>query len=126
LENCHPDVKNFLFPNLCFFSDSFDFCIAKDVFEHIPVETLKSTLKEINQKTKKMFVVVPLGDNGKYRIPAYHQDLSHIIAEDENWWIGLFENNGWVVQDFRFRIDGIKDNWSKYKTGNGFFTLEKQ
>ena len=40
-----------------------------------------------------MFLVIPLGDNGKYRIEEYHLDQSHVQMNDENWWCGLFERN---------------------------------
>ena len=60
----------------------FDYIISKDVFEHIEPKDLKKILKEMSKITKELFVVVPLGDNGKYRIESYHGDKTHIIAEE--------------------------------------------
>ena len=63
----------------------FDYVISKDVFEHIEPKTLSKLIKDLSKITKKKFVVVPLGDNGKYRIKSYSDDKTHIIAENENW-----------------------------------------
>ena len=74
--------------------------------------------------TKELFVVVPLGDNGKYRIASYAEDKTHIIAENENWWRKLFVENKFKVKLFSYNVEGIKDKWYDIDTtGNGFFKL---
>ena len=102
----------------------YDWVIAKDVFEHIPPRSLKTLLKKLREITKKMFVIVPLGENGKYVVPAYEHDKTHIIRENMEWWNELFTNSGYVVKESKYRISHIKENYSKYKKGNGFFVLE--
>ena len=105
----------------------FDWIISKDVFEHIPISQLKFLLKQMSKKTKKMFVVVPLGDNSKYRIKQYHLDKTHIVIKDEKWWIKLFKENGFINDKFFYKVDGIKDKWYKtHKRGNGFFILKSR
>ena len=46
-------------------------------------------LDNLSKICRKLLVVVPLGDNSIYRIDAYHLDKTHIIAENEKWWINL-------------------------------------
>jgi SAM-dependent methyltransferase len=102
----------------------FDHIISKDVFEHIEPKDLIKILKEMSKITKKLFVVVPLGDNGKYRIASYAEDKTHIIAEDEKWWKDLFSKNNFKISSFNYNVAGIKDKWySVNSKGNGFFNL---
>jgi len=102
----------------------FNHVISKDVFEHIDPKALRKILKEISKITKELFVVVPLGDNGKYRIASYAGDKTHIIAEDENWWKKLFIENKFKIKSFSYSVEGIKDKWyTVHAKGNGFFKL---
>lgn len=106
-------------------SNKFDYVISKDVFEHIPLPALSDIIKQLSIVTKKIFFIVPLGDDGKYRIDSYHDDPSHVIAENEEWWINLFNNNGYKLINFNFQVKGIKDKWfSVNQKGNGFFLME--
>lgn len=103
----------------------FEFGISKDVFEHIPKPELELVLREMSQLVRKLFVVVPLGDEGVYRIPSYHLDPTHVIAENEEWWKSVFSLNGFRLIDFQYKVDGIKDRWQLASpVGNGFFLLE--
>lgn len=105
----------------------FDLVIAKDVFEHISPNELSKVLKQLSKISKKMIVIVPLGDNSKYRIKSYHLDVTHIIAEDEKYWLKLFKDNGFILTEFSYNIKGVKDKWYKVdKKGNGFFLLESK
>lgn len=109
--------------------NKYDYVIAKDVLEHLTIPQLEQTLENLKSATvlnSKMMIVVPMGDFGVYRIPEYHYDKSHILAECEEWWISMFENNGWsVIEDYN-HVDGIKDSWYDVKTwGNHVFILGK-
>ena len=102
----------------------FDWVISKDVMEHIKPSDLNVIIKQISKITKKMFVIVPLGDNNRYRIKQYHLDKTHIVIKNERWWINLFKKNNFEIDDVSYKVDGIKDKWYKYnKYGNGFFKL---
>ena len=57
----------------------FDWTISKDVFEHIKPNDLKIIIHQISKLSKNLFVIVPLGDNLKYRIKQYHMDKTHIV-----------------------------------------------
>jgi SAM-dependent methyltransferase len=105
----------------------FNHVISKDVFEHIEPKVLKKIIREMSKITKKLFVVVPLGENEKYRIASYAGDKTHIIAKDEIWWKRLFIENNFRIKSFSFRVEGIKDNWYQtHARGNGFFKLESK
>jgi SAM-dependent methyltransferase len=125
LEKAPEDVRGKLFEysedNL--FGRFYDTVVAKDVFEHIDPTVLSSILYELQKVSDRLFVVVPLGDGEKYVVPEYESDITHVIREDKDWWIDFFQLNGYKVQYFSYLMDGLKDNWSHYPEGNGFFIL---
>lgn len=102
----------------------FSYCIAKDVFEHIPKEVLPNILRAIPSNI--LFAIVPFGEDGRFRIPAYELDVTHIIREPEAWWKRVFKNSGWKCSKMEHLVPGIKDNWNRFPTGNGFFVLERK
>ena len=101
----------------------FDFIISKDVLEHVPHETIEATIEMIAKQCKIAFFIIPLGDHGKYRIPAYEADTTHVIRENENWWELLFTKH-FHIQYLSYQVGNIKNNWYPiHKKGNAFFTL---
>jgi cyclopropane fatty-acyl-phospholipid synthase-like methyltransferase len=99
----------------------FDHVVAKDVLEHVPYEIIESTVRSIARMTNSVMVVVPLGRNGRYVIDAYERDVTHVIREDAQWWLELFER---YFQDvsWQHHIDGLKDNWHRVDAkGNAVF-----
>lgn len=101
----------------------FDFIISKDVLEHVPYETIEATIEMIAKQCKNAFFVIPLGDHGEYRIPAYELDMTHVIREDENWWEILLTKH-FHIQHLLYQVNNIKNKWYPiHKKGNGFFTL---
>lgn len=107
--------------------DRYEWIISKDVFEHIPEVQLKLTLSALAEKGRNLYAIVPLGDLGDYRIKEYHEDPTHVIAEDEDWWSRMFEGCGWHILDFKHHVAGIKENWQQScSTGNGFFKLKSK
>jgi len=126
IENCDFEVKNFVkkINSLEDITDDYDYIICKDVFEHIEKNELKRIIMNLRKKTKCMFVIVPLGDGKKYIIDSYELDKTHIIRENEKWWTNLFLDCGFTVENFSFKIKGIKENYNKFNNGNGFFILK--
>ena len=125
LNNCPKEIKHKIIDgSSTLFGKEFDYCIAKDVFEHMNMIDLEVLLSEI-KVNKKILVIVPLGDNGVYRVPAYALDKTHINAENELWWDDLFIEAKFKVVDFNHLLPGVKDNWNTYPKGNGFFLLER-
>jgi len=102
----------------------FDWILTKDVLEHMDSDSLHSFFKNYSDKATRMYHVVPLGDDDKFRIPEYHLDKSHIQIHNEIWWEKLFNQYGWKIESLKYKTQGIKENWSEHHpTGNGFFTL---
>lgn len=102
--------------------------ISKDVFEHLTKEQLPKVLDNISKVSNKIMCIIPMGDDGKYRIPEYHMEISHLICENEDWWINTFESYGWQVVKYSNHVPGLKDNWQSDKCDNGncVFVLEKK
>ena len=121
ISNIDPEVSQCctLFPEIL--DIKFDFCIAKDIFEHIKGFELSSVLKTI--RADILFAIIPLGENGQYRAKANNFDVTHVTCKPEDWWIELFINNGWNLEDFAFQVKGIKDSYYKTPKAHGFFTL---
>jgi len=99
--------------------------IAKDMLEHLNKEELEKELSNFAKICNKIMCVVPMGELGRYRIPEYELDQSHIIRENESWWYNTFEMNGWKVIFHTNHVKGIKDNWIHYPDGNHVFVLER-
>lgn len=124
IQNCHPEVKDKVSIFTGNFQEEYDVIIAKDVLEHVPYEELNELLSRFKVNTKKLFVIVPLGDGEKYYVPEYELDVTHIIREDKDWWEKAFIKNGFKIIESKFLMKGIKDNWAHCINGNGFFILE--
>ena len=98
--------------------------ISKDVFEHLTPDQLSEILKQFLKVTSTIMCVIPMGENGVYRIPEYHTEVSHIIIENESWWRNKFKQSGWKVLKECNHVNGLKDNWFYIKDGNHVFVLE--
>lgn len=105
------------------FPKHFDWCIAKDVFEHIDEGILDNVLTNI--PARKMFAVIPLGDERGYFAKANNLDCSHVLCKDAEWWIHRFYDNKWFCSSWSYRVEGIKDSYKDQERAHGFFTLEK-
>lgn len=107
----------------CLVAKEFDWVIAKDVLEHVEaidetVDTLKVTA------SKGIFAVVPLAHGREYDVPEYEKDVTHIHRRPLQWWVSHFHQAGWSVEA-RYRVNGVKDNYAHYSTGNGFITARR-
>lgn len=104
----------------------FDWVISKDVLEHVPYENLSNVISLFGDLSNNAFIIVPLGRDGKYNIPEYENDITHFIREPASWWINKFDEGGFDLVRYSNKIDFMKDNWSHYKNGNGFFVFHKR
>ncbi|MBU1033305.1 class I SAM-dependent methyltransferase [Patescibacteria group bacterium] len=108
------------------FERSYDWLLAKDVFEHLNEADMRLLLRRSRPHVKKMFAAIPLAadnESGKYIVPAYDLDVTHSIAKTKDWWADLFKSEGWNVESFNHNFDGCKENWRKWEEGNGFFIV---
>jgi len=124
ISHCDPDVESYCFLSGVFPKDlEFDFCISKDVFEHIAEADLPAVLSSINAKT--MFVVIPLGDDNGFSAPANNMDITHVTCKPVEWWAQTFVENGWEFETISKCVPGIKDSYyHKYPDAHGFFVLQ--
>lgn len=103
--------------------NEYDWVVAKDVLEHIL--DLTRTIYELKRITNKgVFAIVPLGHSLHYDVPEYEMDETHIYRRPLSWWVEHFLQDGWSVEA-RYRVQGIKDNYAQYPTGNGFIVARK-
>lgn len=123
IENCHDKVKKYLSTET---EKKYDLLICKDVLEHVSESNLPELLQKFLKRAEQFFFVIPLGDNNLFRIREYEIDVTHITKKDEEWWIDLFTQCGFVLKEFSYSMGPIKEKWVKdYPYGNGFFILEK-
>jgi len=122
--NCVPEeIKDYIRNQV---DGGYDWIISKDVFEHIPYQELPEILTHLRKSTKHLFAIVPLAEKGKYVVPAYELDTTHIVRENLDWWKSTFERAGFTVRDASYSVKYIKENWAAWEHGNGFFILESE
>ena len=124
LSQADDSIKQFVSGDLDLLGD-FDLVIAKDVLEHIDYANIESILKRIYTITEDLFCIVPIGRDGKYIVPIYELDKTHIIREDLNWWGNMFQECGFYVEIAKYNMKHMKQNYEKWEEGNGFFLLRK-
>jgi cyclopropane fatty-acyl-phospholipid synthase-like methyltransferase len=118
------------------FCREYDWVIAKDVLEHVgygaadPLDELLRVVAKLVLVAKRgIFVVVPLGvedETGRstYHIDEYEGDVTHVHRFPLWDWATMFTLPGWSVEA-RYRLPGVKDNYAKYRCGNGFITARR-
>ena len=102
----------------------YDWIIAKDVFEHIGINELTSLLINLSTITKRMFVIVPLGENGVYNAGTNDLDPSHVICENYQWWCDFFVGSGFKIDDVQNNIPYMKEAYKDIPNAHGFFKLK--
>lgn len=100
-----------------------DWVICKDVLEHIDDEELDDVLLKFKSTSRHVVVIVPLGDGEKFNVPAYEFDKSHKTRQSASWWNKRFVKNRFCVSSESTRVKNVKENYSQYENGNGFFLL---
>ena len=123
VNNCHPEVEEYIsLPN----EKKYDLLICKDVLEHIEVKDIPGVLENFKDKSHQFFFTIPLGDKDRFRIREYEVDITHVTKKDEEWWIDMFESQGFKLNKFSYQFGSIKKKWiDQYPYGNGFFVLQK-
>lgn len=126
VDHCIPEASLYLYRWLSSVPKC-DVVVGKDVLEHIPHLRLPKTLETLARKYRQGLFVVPLGDNGKYRIECYHKDPSHIVIENESFWYRMFVSCGWKVERMNCDISHFKAHWAKeHPQGNAVFYLSSK
>jgi SAM-dependent methyltransferase len=122
--NSDPSIRKYMYLNcdghFPFKTEVFNFCIAKDVLEHLDKKELICELCNIKQCSHSLLVIVPLGDGQRFIVPEYNYDSTHKVAKSLDWWEKTIRKVGFRVTESGYFIDGVKDNWRHYEKGNGF------
>jgi len=117
IENADPEIKQYLSLSA---SGHYDIGFTKDVLEHSFANNdfLNSVLAEMRSLADRWLVVVPVGFEEHFIIPAYEKDPSHIIRQPSGWWVEIFQENNFDISQTKYRMEGIKDNWFYGPRGN--------
>ena len=87
---------------------------------------IPGVLENFKDKSHQFFFTIPLGDKDRFRIREYEVDITHVTKKDEEWWINMFESQGFKLNKFSYQFGSIKKKWiDQYPYGNGFFVLQK-
>lgn len=134
VENCDPMVKNYVMTpdkleSILETIKDFNWIIAKDVLEHVPLTALESTVKSLLKiATTGMFIVVPLTskDGGEFICPRDNQDATHAVRWTLATWLKFLRK---MDQSFiyhgSFHIPGIKQASEPYEASCGFITAKR-
>lgn len=86
--------------------------ICKDVLEHVPYDMIDHQLKILRKLTLEcILIVVPLGENGKYNVPAYELDKTHHIRESLEWWAERLHVAGFTPLIHTHDSGTVKSSW---------------
>jgi hypothetical protein len=69
---------------------------------------------------RRLFFVVPLGENGRYVVPHYDSDITHQIRESKDWWIEKCQEHDLEILSADYLVEGMKQNYIKWEKGNLF------
>lgn len=129
----HADLAVSKFLSLPRLDQEFDVGFCKDTLEHCCYEDIGNVLEYMASVCKRWLIIVPMayppvhidgrdGSSsssaiGKYRIPEYELDVTHIIREGEGWWLRQVGKHLHVNMAACW-IEGLKDHWF-HKCSNG-------
>lgn len=105
--------------------EKYDWIVSKDVLEHIPYENIDQILKSFKNQTENIFIVVPLGNGEKYLIEDYENDITHIIRENEDWWLQKCQNAGFKNLEISHTFPFVKENWIPVHPKGNLFIFSK-
>ena len=101
--------------------EPYSWIMCKDVLEHVDEQRLVELLHKFRKTGAKLFVIVPLGNNGTYTIPEMEKDVTHRIRQPLWWWSSTIEDAGFSVAQSKFSIPGLKEHWTRtHPFGHGF------
>ena len=75
---------------------------------------------------KNLFIIVPIGRNGKYLIDSYEQDKSHFIKEDIDWWCNEVVDAGFDIAKATYDLGPFKKNWQFEPEGNALIIANRR
>lgn len=128
IENCDPEVKDFVSNEINSDPMTYDYVIIKDVLEHIPVGELEAIIPKLIRSTKKcIFITVPLTDeSGRYICPRDEEDPSHVIRWTLPAWINFLQDlDRRMVVTGSYYVPEIKQANSAYENSCGLLKIQR-
>lgn len=129
IENCDPEVKEFVSNSLETEPMSYDFIVAKDCFEHISQPDLEALLPRLYKAVRKsMLVIVPLSHNedGPYLCPKDEKDSTHLIRWPLQTWINFLQSiDRRMVVSGSYYVPGIKQANTAWENSCGFLIVRR-
>lgn len=129
VENCDPEVSEYMRTSYDNAPMSYDFITAKDVFEHIEPDLLEAMMMDFSRMMKKsMLIIVPLTgiDGGKYLCPRDEMDSTHVNRWTLPTWIKFLENiDRRLVVSGGYYVPGIKQANSSWEHSCGIITIRR-
>lgn len=127
IKNCDPEVEKYVSTAM---PPQADYVLAKDVFEHVPIDELRAYIKWIfGHCEKAALIMVPLSPayGQKYVREEDEKDATHIHRWSLNEWMEIFHthsNQKWSVSG-SWHIEGLKPTSWSHPRSCGFITLRK-
>ena len=104
----------------------YDWILCKDILEHVPYEHISKQMEVFYRGGKNLFIIVPIGRNGKYLIDSYEQDKSHFIKEDIDWWSNEVVDAGFDIAKATYDLGPFKKNWQFEPEGNALIIANRR
>ena len=128
LDNCDPDVKEFV--SNCLGDKKHQFIFSKDCFEHIPEPDLAVLVDRLIDKClMSMLVIVPLSfiDGSSYVRKEDDMDSTHVIRWPLHTWMDFFQNRAGrqFTVSGSWHIEGLKPTSFTHPKSCGFITLQR-
>ena len=103
----------------------YDYGLCKDTLEHCTdLHQLEESLQILAHLAFKWLIIIPNAKDGKYVIPDIAKDVTHNIKLNKEDWDLILGDNGLEIEEFSYRLFGLKDNWASYKKGNLFYIVK--
>lgn len=131
IDNADPEIRPYVSTCLNAPKLGWDFVIAKDCLEHVPLNEVKPLLEKMIAATRKcMLVIVPLThfDGGSYLRDEDNADPSHVIAWPLEMWMDLVyslcpSGSGFISGSWHY--PGLKPASSQVHKSCGFIQFTR-
>jgi len=131
VENCDPDVKEFLTNHWEKLPQTMHHGLAKDCLEHVLAADLRRTIRMIASKVQRsLVVVVPLATvpGGDYVADTDNSDVTHVTRQPLEGWLNILhdalDDDYPAIIHGSYHIPGLKEAATKHPRSCGFFTVD--
>lgn len=129
IENCDPEVSEFVSTELIAPPRSYDWITLKDICEHVEKTELIALVQKLSRAARRgLLIIVPLSayTGGRYVRDEDEADVTHLHRWTlSDWLIFLIEHTKDFTVSGSYYIKGIKECCVARRMGCGFFTLTR-